>query len=116
MFRLISSTLDPDPSNPFNDRSTMIKLTEYMAVGKPIVAFDLPEHRFTAHESALFVRPNDERDFAEAIALLMDDPGHRLAMGALGRRRMETALAWHHSVPHLVAAYRAVLDGRAPGA
>ena len=38
----------PEPSNTYNDRSTVIKMMEYMAVGKPSVAFDLPEHRFTA--------------------------------------------------------------------
>ncbi|MDB5058050.1 MAG: glycosyl transferase group 1, partial [Chloroflexi bacterium] len=45
----------PDPSNPFTDRSTMGKIMEYMALGKPIVAFDLPEHRITAQRAALYV-------------------------------------------------------------
>jgi glycosyltransferase involved in cell wall biosynthesis len=103
----------PEPSGPFNDRSTMIKLTEYMALAKPIVAFDLPEHRFTAQGAALYVRPNDELEFAGALAALMDDPARRQAMGALGRRRVETELAWCHSVPNLLAAYGAVLSDRA---
>jgi len=101
--------VDPDPSNPFNDRSTMIKMTEYMALGKPIVAFDLPEHRFTAQAAALYVRPNDELEFARALAQLMDDPARRQAMGSFGRRRVETELAWRYSVPHLLEAYRTVL-------
>jgi glycosyltransferase involved in cell wall biosynthesis len=108
--------VDPDPSNSFTDRSTMLKMTEYMAVGKPIVAFDLPEHRVTAQEAALYARPNDELAFARAIAQLMDDPARRRAMGELGRRRVETRLAWRYSVPGLLRAYRAVLprgsDGR----
>ena len=97
--------LDPDPKNPFTDRSTMIKMTEYMALSKPIVAFDLTEHRFTAQEAALYAQPNDELDFARKIAQLMDDPEARARMGAFGRRRIETELAWRYSVPKLLQAY-----------
>lgn len=110
--RLLSAAdicADPDPSNPFNDRSTMNKMMEYMAMGKPIVAFDLPEHRFTAQEAALFVRPNDELEFARALAALMDDPQRRDAMGAFGRRRIETELAWPYSAKKLLNAYTRVL-------
>lgn len=105
--------VDPDPSNPFNDRSTMIKMMEYMALGKPIVAFDLPEHRYTAEQAALYATPNDERAFARAIAQLMNDPLRRETMGAFGRRRMETKLAGHVTAAKLLAAYRTVLPGLA---
>src|SRR5262249_7606485 len=100
--------VDPDPSNPFNDRSSMIKISEYMALAKPIVAFDLPEHRFMAQDAALYVPPNDEAAFARALAELMDDPARRQTMGSFGRRRVERALAWPHSVPCLLNAYSAV--------
>ncbi|MDP8924336.1 MAG: glycosyltransferase family 4 protein [Chloroflexota bacterium] len=99
----------PDPSNPFTDRSTMIKMSEYMALAKPVVAFDLPEHRFTAQDAALYAPPNDELELARAIARLMDDPERRRMMGELGRRRVEAQLAWSFSVPNLLMAYRAVL-------
>ena len=65
--------VDPDPSNPFNDRCTMTKMMVYMALGRPIVAFDLPEHRFSAQQAALYVKPNDELEFARALMELMDD-------------------------------------------
>ena len=80
MIRYLSTAdicVDPDPSNPFNDRCTMVKMMEYMALGKPIVAFDLPEHRVTAQDAAVYARPNDELDFAQHIATLMDDPARR---------------------------------------
>jgi len=101
--------VDPDPSNPFNDRSTMIKVMEYMALAKPIVAFDLPEHRFTAQQAALYVKPNDELAFARALAELMDEPLRRQLMGAFGEHRIRTALAWRFSVPKLLDAYKQVL-------
>jgi glycosyltransferase involved in cell wall biosynthesis len=114
LFRYLSSVdicVDPDPSNAFNDRSTMIKMMEYMSVAKPIVAFDLPEHRFSAQDAALYVRPNNEIEFAAALVQLMDDPGRRQRMGAFGRRRIETELAWHHSIRNLLDAYRTLSQG-----
>ena len=84
----------------------MIKMLQYMAQAKPIVAFDLPEHRFTAQDAALYVQPNDELAFARALAQLMDDPERREAMGAFGHERIRSKLAWHYSVQNLVGAYR----------
>lgn len=107
--RTLSTTdicVDPDPSNPYNDRSTMIKLMEYMALQKPIVAFDLPEHRVTAGDAAVYAEANDEMDFARQIAALMDDPARRQAMGRTGRERIETALAWPYQAEKLVSAYQ----------
>ena len=101
----------PEPSNPFTDRSTMVKIVHYMSFSKPIVAFDLPEHRFTAGDAAVYVQPNDELAFAKALAELMDDPLRRQALGALGRRRFETGLAWEYSVPKLLEAYQKILPG-----
>jgi glycosyltransferase involved in cell wall biosynthesis len=100
--------VDPDPSNPYNDRCTMVKIAEYMALAKPVVAFDLPEHRVTAEQAAVYVRPSDELEFARALANLMDDPDRRAAMGAYGRQRVESALTWAHSTPHLLQAYEAL--------
>lgn len=106
------STIDigvaPDPSNSFNDRCTMIKMMEYMTLSKPIVAFDLPEHRVTAGEAALYARPNDELDFARQVQVLMDDPERREKMGRLGRERVETELAWPYQAKHLLEAYTRV--------
>gem|GEM_PF-64075 len=103
------STIDigvvPDPSNPFTDRSTMLKLMNYMAFHKPVVAFDLPEHRASGADIPVYVPPNDVAAFAEAIASLMDDPDRRAALGARGRERVEQHLAWHYSIPPLLRAY-----------
>jgi len=107
--------VDPDPSNAFNDRSTMSKMMEYMALGKPIVAFDLPEHRFTAQEAAVYVRSNDELEFARALAQLMDDPARREAMGRFGHRRVNTQLAWPYAAQNLLGAYRRLFAATCAG-
>jgi glycosyltransferase involved in cell wall biosynthesis len=99
----------PEPSNPFNDQSTMVKIIHYVSLRMPIVAFDLPEHRFTAGDAALYVKPNDELAFANAISQLMDDPRRRETLGASGHRRFVAELAWEYSVPKLLEAYQAIL-------
>jgi glycosyltransferase involved in cell wall biosynthesis len=97
--------LEPAPSSPLNDLATTAKVAEYMAMAKPIVAFDLPETRETAGESALYARPNDERDWACCVAALLDDPERRAVMGRLGRARVEETLSWEQSGHSLLAAY-----------
>jgi glycosyltransferase involved in cell wall biosynthesis len=94
-----------DEANAMNDKSTMNKIMEYMALGKPIVQFDLTEGRVSAGEASLYARPNDALDLAARIVELLDDPERRQRMGAFGRLRVETALSWHHQAPNLLAAY-----------
>jgi len=107
--------LDPDPSSPLNDVSTTIKIMEYMSFGKPIVCFDLEETRVSAAGAAVYVRPNDEKAFAQSIASLMDDPERRRAMGDLGARRVEQELAWQHVSRNLIRAYRSILPKKEGG-
>ena len=110
--RYLSATtvcVQPDPSSPLNDKSTMNKLMEYMALGKPTVAFDLPETRVSGGDAVAYVVPNDEPQFARCVLELLDDPDRRAHMGQIGRHRVQTSLAWEYSVPHLLRAYRAGL-------
>jgi glycosyltransferase involved in cell wall biosynthesis len=108
--------VDPDPYSEYNDRSTMIKVLDYMALAKPIVAFDLSETRRSAGNAAVYVSPNDEMEFAKALAALMDDPERRGAMGAIGRRRVEGELSWSSSAACLLRAYAALSRGRVQAA
>jgi glycosyltransferase involved in cell wall biosynthesis len=102
----------PDPLNDYNDRSTFVKVMEYMAAGKPIVAYDLHETRCTAGKAAQYARPNDVHDFAKKIVELMDDPALRRSMGEIGLNRVQQQLAWHYSVPDLLRAYETVIEPR----
>ncbi len=98
----------PEPSNCYNDRSTFVKIMEYMAAGKPIVAFDLPENRFSAADAALYAAPNNYQEFAAKLAELMRKKPLRSSMGELGRRRIETTFAWQYSIPRLLAVYHQI--------
>ncbi|MFL6582800.1 MAG: glycosyltransferase family 4 protein [Burkholderiales bacterium] len=97
--------INPDIANEMNDKSTMNKIMEYMALGKPIVQFDLAEGRFSAQGASLYAKKNDAVDLAENIVKLIDNPQLRAEMGACGRKRVECELEWRHEAPKLLAAY-----------
>lgn len=104
--------VNPDRPTAMNDKSTMNKIMEYMALGKPIVQYDLREGRFSARESSLYAKCTEPADFGDKIAELLDDPDRRAAMGAAGRERVRTTLAWSHEAPKLLAAYEALFAPR----
>jgi glycosyltransferase involved in cell wall biosynthesis len=106
--------LAPDPKNPLNDVSSMIKISEYMAMSRPIVSYDLQESRVGAGDAAVFAAANDVEDFAARVDELLDDPDRRRAMGEAGRARAEGVLAWEHQERSLLSAYRRAL-GMAAG-
>ena len=100
----------PDPYNPLNDVSTMNKIVEYMAMGLPVVSFDLTEARVSAGDAAVYVPPNSEEQFAASLDALLDDPARREEMGRAGRERVTGILSWEESEKRLLAAYEQVLD------
>lgn len=105
--------VNPDEYNAMNDKSTMNKIVEYMALGKPIVQFDLTEGRYSAGEASLYAERNDARDLARNVLKLIDDPELCRRMGEIGRRRVVEELSWAHETPKLLAAYD-VLFAAAP--
>ena len=107
--------VNPDIANEMNDKSTMNKIMEYMALGKPIVQFDLTEGRFSAQSASLYAKQNDPDDLAAKIIELVDDPQRRAEMGAFGRTRVENDLEWRYEAPKLLAAYQSLWsDARSP--
>jgi glycosyltransferase involved in cell wall biosynthesis len=111
--RVLSSSdvcLAPDPMNALNDLSSMIKISEYMAMSRPIVSFDLAESRLGAGEAAVFAAPGDHAGFARLVSDLLEDPGRRAAMGSAGRARAESVLAWAHQERALLGAYQRALS------
>ncbi|MFJ8825923.1 glycosyltransferase family 4 protein [Streptomyces sp. NPDC102467] len=106
--------LSPDPCNPLNDVSTMNKVLEYMAMGRPIVSFDLREARVSAGDAAVYAAGDDEAAFAGLIALLLDDPEKRARMGKIGTERISGDLSWRNSQASLLAAYAAACRDRTP--
>ena len=111
LFKVLSTAdvcVNPDRPNAMNDMSTMNKIMEYMALGKPIVQFDLAEGRVSAQSASLYARKTDTADFGDKILELIDDPNRRREMGMYGRQRVRDELSWEHEEPKLIAAYEAV--------
>jgi glycosyltransferase involved in cell wall biosynthesis len=110
--RLLSSSdvcLAPEPLTPLNNLSTMVKIAEYLAMSRPVVAYGLQESRRAAGEAAVYATPDDIASFAHRIDELLDDPDRRVKMGKIGRARVEESLSWERSEAALLEAYRRAL-------
>ena len=115
MLRTFAATdicVQPDLPDVLNSKLTMNKLMEYMAFGKPIVAFDMTETRVSGGEAGVYVSQHDADGLADAVVELADDPDRRARLGQAGRRRIEDELAWEHQARSLLGAYRQTLNGR----
>ena len=97
--------VNSDEYNAMNDKSTMNKILEYMALGKPIVQFDLTEGRFSAQEASLYAEPNNAIDMADKIIQLLDNPAKRKEMSEYGRQRIVNELSWEHTSRALLEGY-----------
>ncbi len=104
--------VNSDKYNSMNDKSTMNKILEYMALAKPIVQFDLTEGRYSAQEASLYAKNNDAEDMAKKIMELLDNPELRKKMGAYGRNRVVNELSWEHTSKALLEGYDKFFTGK----
>lgn len=104
--------VNSDTYNSMNDKSTMNKILEYMALGKPIVQFDLTEGRYSAQEASVYAKNNDAEDMAKKIMKLLNDPKKRKHMGEYGRNRVVNELSWEHTSKALLEGYERLFTGQ----
>ncbi|MCP4022457.1 MAG: glycosyltransferase family 4 protein [Desulfobacteraceae bacterium] len=100
--------VNPDAVNEMNNKSTMNKIMEYMALGKPIVQFEMTEGRFSAQKASLYAEPNNPQSLMEKIIEVIDNPERADEMGRFGRKRVVSQLQWEHEVPKLLNAYKSL--------
>lgn len=103
--------VNPDIVNEMNDKSTMNKIMEYMALGRPIVQFEMTEGRFSAQGASLYAEPNSPESLAIKILEILDDPAMASRMGQTGMNRVIESLQWKHEIPKLLQAYSIVGKG-----
>ena len=101
--------VNPDLPSEMNDKSTMNKIMEYMAFGKPIVQFTLKEGKFSAQEASLYAENTSTEDFGDKILWLLENPEKAAEMGRFGRKRVESELSWDYEKPKLIGAYKKLL-------
>lgn len=97
--------VSPDERTPLNEMGTFIKVLEFMAFGKPIIATDLPENHVSAGDAAVYFKAGSAEDFVEKSKELIGNRTKMKRMGKLGKKRIEEKLSWEHSIPHLKDAY-----------
>lgn len=100
--------LDTAPNSDVNRKSTFIKIMEYMAAAKPVVAFDLDETRFTVDNSEILIKPEKIDLFAKAIENLINDPLKRESIGKALQKRIIEKLNWNEASQSLLSLYKSL--------
>ncbi len=100
------ATVSPDPPTPFNDVSTMVKVVDSLAIGRPVVAFDLAETRRLVGDGGVIVTEPTTEALAAALIDLLRRPDEAARLAALAAARPAAiGLDWARSASVLVAAY-----------
>lgn len=96
-----------------------IPAVEAMACATPLIATTggaLPEVAGTDGKTAVLVAPGDPAALADALSELFDDDERRHAIGAAGRRRIETSYTWRAVAESMVEVYRDAIEKKRAGA
>jgi glycosyltransferase involved in cell wall biosynthesis len=89
-----------------------VKIFEYMAMGKPIVASAAGPVAEYISRAGITVPPGDVIGLAHAISRLLDDPELATTLGGHARRKFLERHTWSHAATATLAAWNDVLEGR----
>jgi glycosyltransferase involved in cell wall biosynthesis len=107
--------VSPDPPDPFNDVSTMTKVVEYLAIGRPVVSFDLAETRVLVGDAGVIVEDPTSRGLASALALLAEDSLRLRELEVSAATRFAALdLDWEGSAGRLLAGYARIAPAARP--
>jgi glycosyltransferase involved in cell wall biosynthesis len=100
----------PDPPTQFNNVSTMTKVVEYLAMGRPAVIFDLEETRAVAGNAAIVVEEPSPTGLARTMARIAGDRPLLATLTAAAANRLdELNCSWEASSEKLIGAYSRLL-------
>jgi glycosyltransferase involved in cell wall biosynthesis len=93
-YNMADMLLMPSVSKPADGLNVCV--LDAMSCGKPVVASTVAGNPLAVVHgvTGLLTREQEPLALAQAIALLLDDPGRAREMGAAGRRRIEEELGW----------------------
>jgi glycosyltransferase involved in cell wall biosynthesis len=101
----------------YNDRNVTqgccpLKVLEYMACGRPVVAANLPVVRelACAGTEALLFNPDDPADIAQNILAVLDDPILAAHLGANAAARVHQQFTWQAAQASLLQVYQSLLN------
>jgi glycosyltransferase involved in cell wall biosynthesis len=96
----------------YNDRNVTqgccpLKLIEYMACGRPVVASNLPVVRELARDDvdALLFAPDDPADLARCVLALLNDASLAQRLGGAAAQRASRRFSWHAAQKKLLRVY-----------
>ncbi len=93
------------PKRPLQSGYSPIKLYEYLACARPVVASRIAGFEFVeVEEAGLLVQPENPSALAGALTLLLDHPETRLAMGRRGRELILANHTWEQAVKKILSA------------
>lgn len=99
-----------------NDRNVTqgacpIKVLEYMAAGRPLIASNMPIVRELVREDvdALLFSPNDPDDLARQVLALLNDMELSKRLAESASERVLTKFTWHEAQKKLVKVYEKLL-------
>ncbi len=88
------------------------KISNYMAMGLPVVTFDSPVSREMLGDIGVYAEMGSSSDLAEKLALLLNAPAHAQRLGVAGRTRALTDFSWDVGAQQIETIYERV---RQPG-
>lgn len=101
----------PDPPTRFNNVSTMTKVVEYLAMGRPALLFDLQETKSVAGAAGLVVDEPSAAGLGRAMARIAEDRPLLDSLTAAARNRLnELSYSWESSSQRLIEAYSRLVD------
>jgi glycosyltransferase involved in cell wall biosynthesis len=104
----------PYPKLPQEMWFSPLKLYEYMAAGKAIIASSAGQikHVIRHDENGLLVTPGDVTELAEACLHLLQNKAEQVRLGENARQEAEAEHAWSRQIEQLEQVYEAALRSR----
>jgi glycosyltransferase involved in cell wall biosynthesis len=85
-----------------------LKVFDYLAVGRPIIATDIPTHRMLLDEERAMLVAPEASALARGITAVLHDPERARRLGDAARAYAERHLGWMSFVQAVSQIYRAV--------
>jgi glycosyltransferase involved in cell wall biosynthesis len=85
------------------------KISNYMAMGLPVVTFDTPVSREILGSSGLYAQPGSVEELAERLALALEDRALAAHLGAAGRARAVAEFSWERAAAQIESLYERII-------
>ena len=91
-------TLCVAPFRGDRGETSPVKIFDYLACGRPVIASAIPSVSATFLQEAgvALVPPDDPAALAQAVMVLLNDPDRQVRMASIGRRFVKQRFSWTH--------------------